>query len=205
MLNEEKPRLSAAKAGFAGKNFIKDIKLHFATLIMFGLLFPLLIWAIGLVFPNQSSGLPIYKNSQLIGFENIGQKFTSDKYFWGRPSAVDYNAASTGGSNKGPANPEYLKEVEKRIEYFLKRNPGIKRNQIPSDLVTASGSGIAPDISVQGAIIQIPRVAKARAISQVELKKLVEEHIGKPLLGFFGPEHVNVLKLNIALDKLKNN
>ena len=101
------------------KNIFKDIKLHFSTLILFGLLFPLLIWAIGLIFPNQSSGLPIYKEGQLVGFENIGQKFYSDKYFWGRPSAVDYNAASTGGSNKGPSNPEYLNEVEKRIEYFL--------------------------------------------------------------------------------------
>ncbi len=183
------------------KNIIKDIKLHFATLIMFGLLFPLLIWAIGLIFPNQSTGLPIYKDGKLIGFENIGQKFTSDKYFWGRPSAVDYNAASTGPSNYGPTNPKYLKEVEKRIEYFLKKNPGIKRSQIPSDLVTASGSGVAPDISVQGALVQIPRVAKARGISQVKLRKLVEEHIGKPLLGLFGPESVNVLKLNLTLDK----
>ena len=187
------------------KNIYKDIKLHFSTLILFGLLFPLLIWAIGLIFPNQSNGLPIYKNGELVGFENIGQKFYSDKYFWGRPSAVDYNAASTGGSNKGPSNPEYLKEVEKRIEYFLQKNPEVKREQIPSDLVTASGSGIAPDISVQGALIQIPRIAKARGINQDDLKKLVEEHIGKPLLGLFGPEHVNVLKLNIALDELKNN
>jgi potassium-transporting ATPase KdpC subunit len=186
------------------KSFIKDIKLNFLTLIIFGLLYPLLIFIIGLAFPKQSNGLPIYKNGILVGFENIGQKFTLDKYFWGRPSAVDYNAASTGASNKGPTNPEYLKGVEKRIEDFLKKNPGIKREQIPSDLVTASGSGIAPDISVPGALIQIPRVAKARGISQDKLKKLVEEHIGKPFLGLFGPEKVNVLRLNIALDKLEN-
>ena len=102
------------------KTILKDIKLNFATLILFGLLFPLSIWAIGLLFPAQANGLPIYKDGQLIGFENIGQKFYSDKYFWGRPSAVDYNAAATGGSNKGPTNPEYLAEVEKRIEEFLK-------------------------------------------------------------------------------------
>ena len=148
------------------KTIIKDIKLHFVTLILFGLLFPLLIWAIGLIFPNQSNGLPIYKNGKLIGFENIGQKFYSDKYFWGRPSAVDYNAASTGGSNKGPTNPEYLKEVEKRIEDFLKKNPEVKRNEIPSDLVTASGGGLDPHISTQAALIQVPRVAKARNIDK---------------------------------------
>ncbi len=185
------------------KTIIKDIKLHFVTLILFGLLFPLLIWAIGLIFPNQSNGLPIYKNGKLIGFENIGQKFYSDKYFWGRPSAVDYNAASTGGSNKGPTNPEYLKEVEKRIEDFLKKNPEVKRSEIPSDLVTASGSGIDPDISPQAALIQIPRVAKVRNLSKEKVKELVEKHIDKPLLGLFGPEKVNVLKLNISLDKIK--
>jgi potassium-transporting ATPase KdpC subunit len=185
------------------KTIIKDIKLHLLTLILFGLLFPLLIWAIGLLFPNQSNGLPIYKDGNLVGFENIGQKFYSDKYFWGRPSAVNYNAASTGGSNKGPANPEYLTEVEKRIEYFLKKNPGILRKQIPSDMVTASSSGIDPDISSQAAIIQIPRVAKARNLSKEKVKELVEKHIDKPLFGLFGPEKVNVLKLNISLDKIK--
>ena len=184
------------------KSLRKVLGLHFATLIMFGLMFPLLIWGIGKLFPEQANGLPIYKNGKLVGFANIGQQFTEDKYFWGRPSAVDYNAAATGGSNMGPTNPVYLSTVEQRIKDFMKRNPDIKRSQIPSDLVTASGSGIDPDISVPGALIQIPRVAKARGISQDELKKLVEKHIGKPLLGLFGPERVNVLKLNLALDKL---
>ncbi len=185
------------------KNILKDIKLNFTTLILFGLLFPLLIWVIGLIFPNQANGLPIYKNGELIGFENIGQKFYSDKYFWGRPSAVDYNAASTGGSNKGPTNPEYLTEVEKRIDEFLQRNPEVKRNEIPSDLVTASGSGIDPHISAQAAIIQIPRVAKARNLDRKVVRKLVEQHIEKPLFGLFGTEKVNALKLNLALDELK--
>jgi len=184
-------------------NFLKDIKLHFSTLILFGLIFPLLIWAIGLVFPNQSNGLPIYHDGKLIGFENIGQKFYSDKYFWGRPSAVDYNAASTGGSNKSSINPEYLKEVEKRIKDFLKKNPDVKRNEIPSDLVTASGSGIDPDISQQAALIQVPRIARVRKLDREKVSQLVERHTEKPLFGLFGPGKVNVLKLNIALDELK--
>ncbi len=184
------------------KNIYKDIKLHFSTLILFGLLFPLLIWAIGLIFPNQSNGLPIYKNGELVGFENIGQKFYSDKYFWGRPSAVDYNAASTGGSNKGPSNPEYLKEVEKRIEDFLQKNPEVKRSEIPSDIVTASGGGLDPHISPQAAFIQIPRVARARNVDKETIRKLVKENIESPFLGMFGPEKVNVLKLNLALDNL---
>jgi len=187
------------------ESILKDLKLNFVTLILFGLLFPLSIWAIGLIFPAQANGSPIYKDGNLIGFENIGQKFYSDKYFWGRPSAVEYNAASTGGSNKGPTNPEYLTEVEKRIDEFLQRNPEVKRNEIPSDLVTASGSGIDPHISPQAAIIQIPRVAKARNLDKQVVRKLVGQHIEKPLFGLFGTEKVNVLKLNLALDELKIN
>ncbi len=184
------------------KKILKDIKLNFATLILFGLLFPLLIWAIGLLFPSQANGLPIYKNGELIGFENIGQKFYSDKYFWGRPSAVDYNAAATGGSNKGPTNPDHLAEVENRIQDFLAKNPKVKRNEIPSDIVTASGGGLDPNISPQAAFIQIARVADARNLDRQIVQKLVEENIESPFLGMFGPERVNVLKLNLALDKL---
>lgn len=187
------------------KNILKDIKLNFATLILFGLVFPLLIWAIGLIFPHQANGLPIYKNGELIGFENIGQKFYSDKYFWGRPSAVDYNAAATGGSNKGPTNPDYLAEVEKRIQEFLDKNPEVKRSEIPSDLVTASGGGLDPHISPQAAFIQIPRIANERNLDRQTLRKLVEDIIEPPFLGMFGPKRVNVLKLNLALDKLKLN
>ncbi len=172
---------------------------------MFGLLFPLLIWGIGQVFPNQTNGLPIYNNGNVIGFENIGQKFHSDKYFWGRPSAVDYNATSTGGSNKSTTNPEYLEEVKKRIDEFLLKNPEVKRSDIPSDLVTASGSGIDPHISPQAAFIQVPRIAKERNLDRQKVKQLVINRIKKPLLGLFGTERVNVLKLNLALDELKKN
>jgi K+-transporting ATPase ATPase C chain len=187
------------------KAILKDIKLNFATLILFGLLFPLSIWAIGLMFPAQANGLPIYKNGELIGFENIGQKFYSDKYFWGRPSAVDYNAAATGGSNKGPTNPDYLAEVENRIQDFLAKNPEVKRSEIPSDLVTASGGGLDPHISPQAAFIQIARVADARNLNRQTLRKLVEENIEPPFLRMFGPERINVLKLNLALDELNLN
>ena len=182
---------------------IKDIKLHFVSLLLFGVLFPLLIVGIGLFFPNQANGLPLYKDGRLIGFENIGQKFTSEKYFWGRPSAVDYNAASAGGSNKGPTNREYLNHVDLRINDFLKKNPSIKRIEIPSEMVTASGGGLDPHISVQGALIQIPRIAAARGISEVKIKNLLNAVIEKPFLGLLGPEHVNVLKLNIDLDSIK--
>ena len=187
------------------KSLKNVLGLHFSTVIMFGILFPLLIWGIGLLFPSQSNGLPIYKNGKLIGFENIGQKFTESKYFWGRPSAVDYNAAATGGSNKGPTNPEYLADVDKRVHEFLDKNPEVKRSEIPSDLVTASGGGLDPHISPQAALIQVSRVAKERNLDRQKVKELVQKQIEKPLLGLFGTERVNVLKLNLALDELKKN
>jgi K+-transporting ATPase ATPase C chain len=185
------------------KSLRNVLGLHFSTLILFGLLFPFLILGIGQLFPDQSNGLPIYKNGKLIGFENIGQKFTDPEYFWGRPSAVDYNAASTGGSNKGPTNPDYLKLVQERIDTLLKYNPEIKKSDIPSDLITASGGGLDPHISPQAAFIQIPRLASARNIDKTKLRELVENSVESPFIGMFGPERVNVLKLNLALDELK--
>lgn len=187
------------------KSLRNVLGLHFSTLILFGILFPLAILAVGQLFPGQSNGLPIYKDGKLIGYENVGQKFTDPKYFWGRPSAVDYNAASTGGSNKGPTNPEYLKTVKDRIDTLLKYNPGIKRSDIPADMVTTSGSGIDPHISVQGALIQLKRIATIRNTDTVVLKRLVVKHTEQPLLGLFGPERVNVLKLNLSLDELVKN
>lgn len=136
-------------------------------------------------------------------YANVGQKFTDDKYFYSRPSAVDYNAAAAGGSNKGPSNREYLKTVQARIDTFLVHNPGIKEEAIPSDLVTASGSGLDPDISVPAARVQLKRIAAIRGIGEGNLEQLILANTEKPLLGWFGTEKINVLKLNIALDNLK--
>lgn len=185
------------------KSLRNVLGLHFATVILFGVLFPLAVWLIGQLFPQPANGFPIYKEGRRVGFENIGQKFTDPKYFWGRPSAVDYNAASTGGSNKGPTNPDYLRTVRDRIDTLLKYNPWIKKSDIPADMVTASGSGIDPHISVQGAMFQIPRISKIRKLDEHEIKMLVENNIEKPWLGLFGPERVNVLRLNIDLDKFR--
>ena len=102
--------------------------------------------------PAKGKGETVTVNGKVVGYKLIGQKFTDDKYFWSRPSAVDYNAAGSGGSNKGPTNPDYLKTVQDRIDSFLVHNPGIKKEEIPSELVTASGSGQDPDISVQGSL-----------------------------------------------------
>jgi len=183
------------------KDLSKALKLTIVFIVFFGFCYPVFIWAIGTLMPNGSRGLPIVKNGKLLGYENIGQKFTDDKYFWGRPSAVDYNAASSGGSNFGPANSEYLGLVKMRIDSFIMRNPGVKAADIPSEMVTASGSGLDPHITTKGAMIQIARIAKARNMSENKIKLLVEEHIEGPFLGFFGTERVNVLKLNLALNE----
>ena len=184
------------------KNLLISLKLTLVMLILCSVLYPLLIAAIGKATPGGGKGKTISVNGKVVGYELIGQKFTDDKYFWSRPSAVDYNAAGSAGSNKGPSNPDYLKIVQDRIDTFLVHNPGIKKEEIPADLVTASGSGLDPDISPASAYVQVKRVAKVRGLSEEKVKALVDQHVDKPFLGM-GPSKVNVLKLNIDLDELK--
>ncbi|AYL93943.1 K(+)-transporting ATPase subunit C [Mucilaginibacter celer] len=182
---------------------LPSIKLTLILIVLTAGIYPLAIAGIGKFTPGKGDGETITYKGRVVGYANIGQKFTKDEYFWGRPSAVDYNAAGSGGSNKGPSNPDYLKQVEGRIDDFMKHNPGVTRSQIPAELVTASGSGLDPDLSPAGAKVQVARVAKARGLSADALNKLVDEHTEQPLLGMFGPAKVNVLKLNVALDGLK--
>lgn len=183
---------------------LTSIKLTLILLVICAGLYPLAIAAIGKLSPGNGDGEIVRYKGRVVGFANVGQKFTKDQYFWSRPSAVDYNAAGSGGSNKGPSNPDYLnKDVQSRIDTFLKHNPTVKKENIPAELVTASGSGLDPDLSPAGAKIQAARVAKARGLSEQQVLALVDTHTEKPLLGLFGPAKVNVLKLNVALDELK--
>lgn len=185
------------------KYLVTSLKLTLVLIILCAVIYPLLIAAVGKLTPGGGDGETVTVNGKVVGYANIGQKFTEDKYFWSRPSAVDYNAAGSAGSNKGPSNPDYLKTVQDRIDTFLVHNPGVKKEEIPAELVTASGSGLDPDLSPAGAKIQVKRIAIARHIDESKLNTLVEEHTDGPLLGLFGPAKVNVLKLNIALDELK--
>jgi K+-transporting ATPase ATPase C chain len=153
--------------------------------------------------PNSGKGETVSVNNKIVGYKLEGQNFTDDKYFDSRPSACGYNAAGSGASNKGPSNPDYLKGVQALIDTFMVHNPSVKKEDIPSELVTASGSGLDPDLSPQGAYVQVARIAKTRNISEEKIKELVVQQIKKPFLGLLGPEKVNVLELNIALDKLK--
>lgn len=183
-------------------HILPAIRFTLAFIIFFCGIYTLLIWVIAQAGPAKGRGEKIEVNGKVVGYKLIGQKFTEDKYFWGRPSAVDYNAAGSGGSNKGPSNPDYLKTVQDRIDTFLVHNPGITKEQIPAELVTASGSGQDPDLSPQGASVQVKRVAAVRGLPEAKVRALVESHIEKPFLGLFGTYRVNVLQLNIDLDKI---
>ena len=185
------------------QNILPAIRLTLVCMVFFMGIYSLLILAGAQLAPGKGKGVTVIADNKVVGWKLLGQKFTDDKYFWSRPSAVDYNAAGSGGSNKGPTNPDYLKTVQDRIDSFLVHNPGVKKEEIPSDMVTASGAGLDPHISVQGAYVQAKRVATARNISEEKIKALVVQHIDKPLLGLFGTERVNVLQLNIDLDNLK--
>ncbi|MBO9619488.1 MAG: K(+)-transporting ATPase subunit C [Niabella sp.] len=184
------------------KNIIPAIRLTLVCFVFFSGIYTLVVLGAAQFTANKGKGDVVVSNGKTY-FANLGQKFTNDKYFYSRPSAVDYNAAAAGASNKGPSNPEYLKTVQTRIDTFLVHNPGIKKEAIPSDLVTSSGSGLDPDISVPAARVQVKRIAAIRGIGGGNLEQLILSNTEKPLLGLFGTEKINVLKLNIALDNLK--
>lgn len=180
-----------------------SLKLTLVFIIICSVLYPLFIAGVAKLAPGGGKGETVSVDGRVVGYSRIGQKFTDDKYFNGRPSAVDYNAAGSAGSNKGPTNPDYLRQVQERIDNFLVHNPGVTKAEIPAELVTASGSGLDPDLSPQGARVQVKRIAAVRNIQESKINSLLDKHIEKPFLSFLGPSKVNVLKLNIELDKLK--
>jgi K+-transporting ATPase ATPase C chain len=185
------------------QHIIPALKLTFGCLVFFSGIYTLLIFGIAQFAPNHGEGVSIQRNGKTIGYALEAQNFTSDSYFMSRPSAAGYNAAGSAGSNKGPTNPDYLKDVQTRIDSFMVHNKTIRKDQIPSELVTASGSGLDPDISPAGAYIQAARIATARGLSIEKIKSIIEQSIEPPLFGLFGTERVNVLKLNLALDNIK--
>lgn len=179
------------------------IRLTLVMLVLLVVIYPLVLAGIARFAPGGGKGETVTVNGKVVGYTLIGQKFTEDRYFYSRPSAVDYNAAGSAGSNKGPSNPDYLKAVQARIDTFLVHNPGVTKANIPAELVTASGSGLDPDLSPAGAQVQVARIAKIRGLPADKLTQLVDQQTESPLLGVFGPAKVNVLALNVALDQLK--
>lgn len=215
----------------APQPIIKSALILFAIFTVFtGLAYPALITAVAhLVFPHQAEGSLVYAplaDSQVIGSRLVGQAFTAPQYFWPRPSATNpaYNAAASSGSNLGPTNPDYLATVAKRVEAWRNQStnpsapasasaekaavtsqekiPFALQEKIPVDIVTASASGLDPDISPAAARMQIERVARARSLSPEQLRKFVAAHIQGRDCGLLGDPRVNVLELNLALDRL---
>ena len=185
-----------------------------ALTLITGLGYPLAMTGIAqIVFPNQAQGSLIERDGKVVGSALIGQEFASAKYFHGRPSATTapdpkdstktvaapYNAANSGGSNLGPSNKALIDRVQSDVDKLKKDNPSAP---VPIDLVTTSASGLDPDISPQAAYFQVPRVAKARNLAENQLRQLVSDHIADRFLGLLGEPRVNVLLLNLALDRL---
>src|SRR6476620_894377 len=144
------------------QHILPAIRLTLVCMVFFIGIYSFIIWLPAQLAPGKGKGETVLINNKIVGWKLLGQKFTDNKYFWSRPSAVDYNAAGSGGSNKGPTNPDYLKTVQDRIDSFLVHNPGIKKEEIPSELVTASGAGLDPDISPASAYVQVKRIATIR-------------------------------------------
>ena len=179
--------------------------LFVALTVVTGVAYPLAVTGIAkAVFPSQAAGSLIEKDGKLVGSALIGQNFSDPKNFWGRPSATSpmaNNAANSSGSNQGPLNPALLDAVKGRIKALNDADPGNKA-PIPVDLVTASGSGLDPHISVAGAVYQANRVAAARKLPVAQVQALIEKNTEGQLFGFIGEPRVNVLKLNLALAAL---
>ena len=188
------------------------IVLLLAFTVLTGLVYPLVMTGVAeVIFPNQAQGSLIEKDGKVVGSALIGQSFTSDRYFHGRPSAtlgpdpadpskttsVPYNAANSGGSNLGPTSKALIERITADVDRLKQENAS---SRVPTDLVTTSASGLDPDITPEAAYFQVPRVAKARNLPENDVSRLVADNIKGRTLGIFGEPRVNVLALNLALD-----
>ena len=184
------------------KEIKQGILFTIVTMVLLGGVYHAVLWGIGrAVFPSQAEGSLVRgDDGAIVGSRLIAQKFTRPEYFHPRPSAVDYNAASTGGSNYGPSNPDHLKAVQERLD-AITRQEGVTASEVPSEMVTASGAGMDPHIPPNAADLQAARVASRRNVDVSRVHELIAAHTEPPTFGFLGRARVNVLELNLALDE----
>lgn len=185
---------------------IVSIKMTIVLTVLLGLIYPLTMSGLATVlFPHQAQGSLVLRDGKVVGSELIGQTFASPVYFHGRPSAAGdkgYDASNSSGSNLGPTNKTLISTVQQRVKDTVEANPGTSAAQVPIDLVTTSGSGLDPEISPAAADFQVARVAKARGIGEEEVRLLISQNTRGRYLGLLGEPGVNVLMLNLALDRL---
>ncbi len=186
---------------------LKEIRTAVLIFVAFslltGLIYPLVMTSIiQFAMPAKASGSLIAVDGKIIGSELIGQDFSSPGYFHGRPSAVSYSANSSGASNFGPTSAKLMDQVRQRIEQVRSENNLLSNASVPADLVLASASGLDQHISLDAAMLQVPRVAKSRGLNQSEVQELVRQNVEPPQFGFLGQERINVLRLNLALDRV---
>lgn len=189
------------------KKFIQSIRITIAFCVFLSVCYVLVLWIFGQCFgPGKGSVQTVSSDGKVVGVAQVGQLFTKDIYFWGRPSKAGrgYDASASAGSNQGPANASYLKEVEVRIDTFMAHHPYLDKSEVPAEMVTASASGLDPDITLQSAYVQIKRVAQARHMREQDVREIVDKTFQKPFLGVLGTAKVNVLQLNIALDQAQS-
>lgn len=188
-------------------NLLKSLKLTLIFCVFFSVCYIFVLWIFAQVAgPNGGDADVVTVDGKVVGVANVGQAFTKDIYFWGRPSYAGdgYDGSSSAGSNKGTTNPEYLDMLKVRVDSFLVKHPYLKRGEVPAEMVTASGSGLDPHISLAGAYVQVKRVAAARGMEEQVVKAVVDRINEDALWGVFGPaSRVNVLKLNVELDVMQ--
>ena len=188
------------------RSLMTAIKMTIVLTILLGIVYPLAMTGLAnVIFPHQAQGSLIERDGTVVGSELIGQTFAAPGYFHGRPSAAGdkgYDASNSSGSNLGPTNKTLISTVQQRLKDTVEANPGIDAHQVPIDLITASGSGLDPEISPASADIQVARVAKARGLGEDDVRLLIRQNTRARQLGMLGEPGVNVLSLNLALDKL---
>lgn len=215
--------MNETKVGI-GRHIRQAVLVTAALLVLCGLVFPVLLSGLSaLIFPDQAKGSLVTADGSAVGAGNVGQEFTEDYFMWGRPSAYHYNTyyeedadgdgeveqyynngsefagLSSGSNNYAPSNPALTERVEADIEAFLEANPDVSREDIPTDLMTASGSGLDPHISPASAEIQIPRIVEASGLSEEEVRRIIDGNTTGKLLGVFGEVTVNVLGVNLDI------
>ena len=181
------------------------LRMMVLTIVLTGIIYPLFITGVAqLIFPHKANGSMVTVDGPVVGSNLIGQQFTQAKYFWPRPSAAGngYDAMASSGSNLGPTSKTLIDRIKEDVAALIKADPGLTFGKLPVDMVTASGSGLDPDITPANAYAQVARVAAARGSSEADVRSLVKQHIAGRQFGVLGEPHVNVLLLNIALDQL---